>query len=191
MSDMQELQAKLAEAMANNDVKAIEEIAGEIVKGKAERRKVEVEAQRKEAEALAGDREKLAGKVHKAIKALGLDADLAGMKAHGFTYKLDEPDKDNVMTTYKAVGLTVAVVKERKAGAGGGAGKTKDEYGMGLQEVYDKFHTADDEAKMLEAEVKDKAASDKLGKITNSNQWRVKNDVKKRALADGLLAPTK
>lgn len=86
----------------------------------------------------------------------------------------------------------VPTIKTRKSGGtGGGAGKTKDDYGMSLTEVYEKYHTAEDDGKLAEAELKDKEASEKLGKTTNSNAWRVKNEVKKAAIASGLLQPTK
>jgi len=192
-----EYKAKMAEAIANTSSpdpttarKAMEDIDrlnSEWNKSKAEHHKVELEAQRKEAEALAGEREKLAVSIHKYIVGKeGMLDSLAKVKSKGFTFKLDEPD-----VQYKSVSLTVPTIKTKTSSGNGGAGKTKDEFGMSLQEVYDKFHTADDGVKMLDALAKDEAASEKLGKKTNSNAWRVKNEVKKRVLADGLLAPTK
>ena len=189
--DIKELQAKMAAAIANNDVKAIEEIASQIVKGKSDRAKAEAEKQVKEAEALAGVRDALAGELHKAIKAMKLDKRLTDVKAWGFTYKVDKANPAEPDVIYRSVSLSTQQIKARKAGAGGGAGKTKDEFGMSLQEVFDKFATAADKTKLAEAEVKDKAASDKLGKSTNSNAWRVKNDVKKAALAAEKIAPVK
>ena len=53
------------------------------------------------------------------------------------------------------------------------------------------WDNAEDKVKMAEAEAKDIAAGEKLGKKTNSNAWRVKNEVKKRALAEGKLQPNK
>lgn len=194
MADIKELQVRMAEAIANNDVAAMEAIAGEITKGKSDRHKAEVEAQRKEAEAMAGDREALATTIHTAIVQNGAKgvADIAGklttLKATGFTFKLDTEE-----VQYKSVALTVPAIGKAKASGngGGGAGKTKDEFGMSLAEVYDKFKTDEDEAKLAEAQVKDEEASTKLGKTTNSNQWRVKNEVKKRVIASGELAPAK
>lgn len=190
--ELAELQAKMATAIANNDVKAIEEIAQEIVKGKADRRKAEADTILKEAEAMAKDREKLAISIHNQIRKLGLDELLTGMKAWGFTYKVDGANPAEPEMTYKSVALSTQQVRAKRAGGGGGgAGKTKDEYGMGLGEVFEKFASIEDRAKLADAEVKDKLASDKLGKATNSNAWRVKNEVKKRAIADGMLAPVK
>jgi len=189
MADIKELQVKMAEAIANNDVVAMEAIAGEITKGKSDRHKQEVEAQRKEAEAMAGDREKLAVELWAyTVKMPGLKDKLTALKATGFTFSLD-----NAETQYKSVALKVPAVGKAKAsgGNGGGAGKTKDEFGMSLQEVYDKFKTDEDEVKLAEAQVKDEEASAKLGKTTNSNAWRVKNEVKKRVIASGELTPAK
>jgi len=188
---LNELNARMQEAITKNDVKAIEAIASEIVKSKTDRAKAEAEGLRKEAEALAGTREKLATSIHKAIKEIGLDRSLTDVKAWGFTYKVDKANPAEPDISYKSASLLTQQVKARKGGTGGGAGKTKDELGMSLQEVYDKFAGADEQAKMVEAEDKDTAASAKLGHATNSNAWRVKNEVKKRVLAEGLLAPTK
>lgn len=188
---LEELTAKLASAVAANDTKAIEEIATEIVKSKAARRKAEADAAVKEAEALAGTREALSKEIHRAIKGLGLDEKIVAVKGWGFTYKVDKANPNEPDTTYKSVSLSTQTVKARKAGGNGGAGKTKDEFGLSLGEVFEKFATAEDRAKLAEAETKDKAASEKLGKQTNSNAWRVKNDVKKAAIASGALAPVK
>lgn len=181
-----ELQKQMAEALAANDVKKIEEAAMAIVKSKAERAKVEVEKAQKESEALAGKREKLAEAIKSAVKALGLDKQIADVKAKGFNYTIDHREDDKGRLDAKGevsvtggVGLLVPAIKARKAGGvGGGAGKTKDEYGMSLQEVFEKFATPEDREKLATAE-------------TNSSQWQVKNSVKKRAIADKLLTPAK
>jgi hypothetical protein len=184
--EYQEYKAKMAEAIASDNIAAIEELNSAWNKSKAERRKAELEAQRKEEEALAGAREKLAKQVHKAVTAIpNIIADLEAVKARGFTFKLNESD-----VTYKSVALTVPTIKTKRGGTGGG-GKTKDEFGLSLQEVWDRFHTAEDKARMAVAEAADKAASERLGKTTNSNAWRIKTEVKKRALAEGLLEPIK
>jgi len=190
MAEIKELQARMAKAIANNDVAAMEAIAGEITKGKADRHKAEVAAQQAEAVAMAGDREKLATSIWQDINKMpGIRDKLTALKATGFTFKLD-----NAEVQYKSVALTVPSVGKAKSSGGnggGGAGKTKDEFGMSLAEVYNKFHTDEDEVKLAEAAIKDEEASTKLGKTTNSNQWRVKNEVKKRVIASGELAPAK
>jgi hypothetical protein len=191
MVELAELQTRMATAIANNDVKAIEEVAAEIVKSKSERRKAEVEQAQAEAEALAGKREELAIKIHNAVRELKLDGQLKGMKAWGFTYKVDRANPSEPNVTYASVALSTLQIKARKAGTGGGAGKTKDEFGMSLSEVFEKYATAEDRTNLADAEAKDKIASKKLGKSTNSNAWRVKNEVKKDAIKAGLLAPAK
>jgi len=182
----------MAAAIANNDIQAIEKLNAEWNKDKAERRKAQLEAEQKEAVALAGVREKVAIEIHERLIANkpinNLVARLQEVKAHGFTFKLDE---DGI--TYKAVALTVPTIKAKREGTGngGGAGKTKDEYGMSLQEVYDKFHTAEDEVKLAEAKAADEDVKAKTGKSNQVNQWRVKNSVKVRVIADGTLKPQK
>jgi len=183
---LMELQKQMTEALAANDVKKIEEVAMAIVKSKSERAKEESEKARKESEALAGKRGELAKAIHASVKTLGLDKSIAELKSKGFTYTIDhrEDDKGRIddkgeVSVTGGVGLLVPAIKAHKAGAtGGGAGKTKDEYGMSLTEVFDKFATSEDKEKLAAAE-------------TNSSQWQVKNSVKKRAIKDGLLAPAK
>jgi len=71
--------------------------------------------------------------------------------------------------------LTVAGIKAPKAGNGGyQGGKTKDEYGMSLGDVFEKFANNDERTKLAAA-------------TSNSTQWQVKVAVKKRAIAEGLL----
>ena len=206
MSTIEELQARMTAATANlnanpsmENLKEFEEAAKAIVASKAERAKAEAEAARKEAEALAGDREKLMQSIRKsvapAIKKVFFNEDtktdnttpmLEAVKATGWTisYKLEGDILD--------VALAVPALKKTRASTGnGGAGKTKDEYGMSLAEVFEKYANPDERAKLTEAEAKDVVASEKLGKHTNSNAWRIKNEVKKRVIAEGLLAPAK
>lgn len=184
----EDYKAKMAEALANDDAKAIDAINAEWNKSKAERRKAELEAERKEQEELAGVREEASKAIHKAIKALKLDDQLKSLKAWGFTYKVDGANPAEPDVKYVSVSLSTAQPKKRTGNGGGSsAGKTKDDYGLSLQEVYDKYKTAEDETKMVEAIAKDEAASEKLGKTTNSNAWRIKNEVKKRAIANGEL----
>ena len=64
---------------------------------------------------------------------------------------------------------------------------------MSLSEVYDKYANDEDKAAMVVAEAADVAHAQKNGLDTpkQSNRWRVKNDVKKRVIADGTLPPVK
>jgi len=193
---IQELQAQMAAAIANNDVAGMEAIAAQIVSGKKERAKVEAEKLQKESEALAGAREKLAASIHETVKKMivtgktgeSLNDALKAVKAWGFTYKVDNANPNEPGITYKSVSLTTATVKAPKAaGGGGGTGKTKDEFGLSLAEVFESFATPNDRA-ALEA-----ARSSEAEKgITNSGlQHNVKLGVKKRVIASGELKPTK
>ena len=191
-----DLKAQIGSAISAGDDAKFSTLMKEYNSRKGEIDKSEAEGLRKEAEKLAGVRETLATTIHKAIRGLNLKADLEAVKAKGFTFTLDvvaiDDNGQDVGTKYKSVSLTVPTVKTRTASTGnGGAGKTKDQYGIGLAEVYEKYATDADKTALAEAEAKDTVAGEKLGKKTNSNAWRVKNDVKKRAIADGTLAPAK
>ena len=189
---LEQLQEKMQKAITDNDVKAIEEIASEIVKGKSERRKAEMLAIVKENEQLADKRSTLAEEIRKVVNQIpDITNKLTLLKANGFTFhRKGELDANNVESAKSSCGLLVKTIKSRST-SGATAGKTKDEYGISLSEVFDKFATDEDRVKLADAEAKDKVASEKLGKSTNSNAWRIKNDVKKRAIADSLLAPVK
>jgi len=180
-----ELKKAMADAIAKGDTKAIEEAAAAISKSKVERHKAEAEAIRKESEALAGKREKFGEVIKSAVKGLGLDKDIAALKAKGFTYTIDHREDPNgrinpegEVKVTGGVGLLVPSVRGKSAGGAGGAGKTKDEFGMSLGEVFEKFATDEERDKLAIAE-------------TNSAQWAIKNSVKKRAIKDGLLNPAK
>lgn len=198
---MADLQAKLAAAFASSDTAAIEDIAAEIVKGKAERRKAEAEAIIKEAEAMAGDREGLGKDIHAWLvnPKNKLAERLGKVKAQGFTFKLDEVNLDangvDSGTKYAAVQLLVPGVPTRtkKAGGTGGGGKSKVEYGMALDAIYEQFATPEERAKLAEAKGKDEKYAQEHGlkMAPQSRRWAVKNEVKKRALKEGLLAPAK
>lgn len=192
MTELTELQVKMSEAIASGNVKAIEEIASEIVKSKSDRRKTEVAKELAEAEALAGVRAELAEEIRKACNTIPeITNKLEQVKANGFTYhRKGELDANGVALTKSSLGLLVPTIRKR-SGGNGGAGKTKTDYGISLSEVFAKFATDEDKVKLADAEAKDKIASEKLGKSTNSNAWRIKNDVKKRAIAENLLAPVK
>jgi len=191
MAELADLQKRMSEAIAGNDVKAIEAVAQEIVKSKADRAKAEAVKLVAEAEKLAGVREALGTEIHKAVKAMGLDVKLAGVKAWGFTYKVDNANPAEPDVSYKAVALSTQQVKTRTGGVGGGSGKTKDEFGMSLGEIFDKFATAEDRAALLEATAKDDKIKADTGKSNRGNEYNVRKEVKKRALAAGLLAPSK
>ncbi len=193
MSTIEELQKQIAEAAVKGDTKLVEQLAGEIVKGKAERHKGEIESQRKEAEAMAGAREKLGTAIHQAVKALNLDKSMVDLKAWGFTYKVDRANPAEADVTYKSVALSTQAVKSRSGGGNGGSGKTKSEFGLSLDEVFAQFANTEEKGKFAEAEAADLKHAQEHGLTTpkQSNRWRVKDVVKKRALSEGLLAPQK
>src|SRR4030042_5596542 len=170
LKTVEELKAELGKAIATGDDKAFNELIREINKRKSELAKQAAEAERKESEALAGVREKLAKKIWSACKGLKLDKEIAEMKAQGFTYKLDTPELKQI-----AVALLVPTIKAVKTGGNGGTHTTTEaDYGLKLDEVFNKFATEKDRADV-------KAAN------SNSKEWQVKNRVKKAAIADGRL----
>ena len=59
---MEDLQAKMSEAIKANNIALMEDIASQIVAGKKDRAKAEAERLLKESEALAGKREALASR---------------------------------------------------------------------------------------------------------------------------------
>ena len=187
-----ELKAKIASAIADgNDDDLMLAVAG-MSKFKAEIAKAQAELAKKEAEQLAGKRAELATKIHKAIDKIvaGFKDDLLAVKATGFTFNLDLPDKDGVVVEHKSVALAVPAIKTSKArtgSTGGGSGKSKSEFGMSLDEIYQKFANEEEKAN-LEAVRADTTLTDKA---KNSKMWKIKDDVKKRAIKDGLLVATK
>ena len=189
MTKLDELKGKMTEAVkvftATGNMEAIQAVNAELNKAKADIAKTEGTRLLAEAEALAGKRGELESKVKQAVSALGLDKLLAEVKAKGFTYTIDHKETDKgvidsagEVSVKGGVGLLVSSVRTRKAGAGGGAGKSKDEYGMSLSDIVDKFATADEQAAIVGAD-------------SNSKSWQLKVAVKKRAIADGKLAPVK
>jgi len=148
-------------------------------KAKADIAKEQATKLQAEATALAGAREKLAASIHAQVKALGIDKAITDVKGWGFTYKVDKANPAEPDIVYKTVSLSTAVVKTRKGGGtGGGAGKSKDEYGLSLSEIVAKFATPDELAAINAAD-------------TNSKSWQLKVAVKKAAIAAGKLAPVK
>ena len=188
--ELSELQIRMAKAIADNDVQAIEAIAAEIVKGKGDRHKAEALAAQAEATALAGDREALAKELYTAVKGLPEVKKLLGVKVKSFTFTVShreaespagQIDPKGAVQVQGGVVLVVPTIKVPRAGKGGGGavGKSKDEYGISLGDIFEKY-----------ADIKDKAA---LAEATgnNSKQWQIKVKVKKCAIASGLLAPVK
>ena len=182
----EELEANMSNALASGDPTEIEAAAAAITKSKGLRQKAAVEAERKEAEQLASKREALGKKVFDLVRPLVPAKELLAVKAKGFTFTIDhvedkngrlDPSGDVKVTG--GIALMVPVTKARKSG-GGGAGKTQDQYGLTLDEVFAKFATDDD---------RDKYNAVPLGPEGNSKRWQIKNAVKKRAIADEKLKP--
>lgn len=200
MATLEELQVQIKAAAIAGDNDKVMELAGEIGKFKADVRKAAIEADRKESEALAGVREELAKSIHVVVSGLpDIHVSLAKVKAKGFMFKLDIPkgDKDHPEgIRYLSVQLDTPTIRVKGTG-GGGTGKTKDTYGLSLDEVYEKHATADEKTKMVAAikSDEDKATKNKAGggegKNSGGEQWKVKNDVKKRVIASGELKPQK
>lgn len=203
---LQELQKSLAEAIASNNVETMEKLAEEILKEKkgreavarAETKKL-VEKQLEEQKLLAGDREKLAITIHKLVCKLNLADKLKALKASGFTFKLDEPatydmeEGNKPAVEYTAVSLTVPVIRipHTKTGRTSITGKSKGEFGLSLQEIFDKFASEKDKANLLDAEAKDAKIKADTGKSNGVNAYNIKLDVKKAAITEGKLAPVK
>ena len=178
---LEQLKAQVAQALATGDDNQFMVLVGQIAKAKAEIARAKVEQARKEAEAMAGVRQETAESIRKLVdKAIqNLPDLLSKVKATGFRYTPKGIlDANGVASEKSSLALMVPEVKQHKrqstAQGASTIGKTKSEFGLSLGEVYDKFKTPEDEAKMAEA-------------TTNSQQWQVKVAVKKRALEAGLL----
>lgn len=176
---LDQLKAKIAEA-ATNGSPDFDSLIRQYNSRKSEVAKALQEASQKENEALAGARQELATKIYQAVKGIVKVADLEAVKAHGYIFKLDEPDATGTMVHYKSVALLVPVLKAAKktGGTGGTRTSSKAEFGLSLDEIFQKFATAEDKAKLEATE-------------GNSAKWQVKNAVKKAALAAGKLQPAK
>ena len=191
-----DLKSELSKALASNDVAAITLASQAIVEHQKSIAKAEAEKARAEAEALSGKRTELATELTKTIKASSLgkanfsisvaDVKLAAelvkivpdiaakveaVKGTVISYKLPDEQSDTAR-----VALAVVATKRTGTGTGGRAGKTKDEYGLTLHEVFEKFATAEDRVKLEQA-------------TSGSAQWQVKLAVKKAAIANGTLKP--
>ena len=180
---MDDIRKQLMEAAAKGDVEAVLKLTAEADKLKKAEAKEKAEAAAKEAAELAGVRTELAEKIGAAFKPVSVklfydkatqtdstNAVLERVKATGyyFEYSIEKGI---------SFGLRHPTVKVAHSG-GGNTGKSKAEFGMSLDEIFQKFATDEDKAK-LEA-----AAS-------NSAKWTVKVTVKKAAIAAGLLQPVK
>ena len=175
------LQEKMLVAIKANDIATQEAIAAELVKARGARIKAQVDAETKETEALAGKREALANKIGVAVKALGVDKEIAELKAKGFNYYIKtsyEVPGQPVVHQQASCSLALSQPAKKASGGTGGSGKSKDEFGLSLGEIFDKFASETDKAKLVAA-------------TTNSSQWQVKVAVKKAAIAAGLIKPVK
>lgn len=193
----EELQKQMSEAIKAGDNKLIEEIASQIVKSKADRHKAEADKLQKETQAMAGGREKLEGVIAKAVKKLGLDDQIRELKAKGFTYTVERReamDADGLIASVTGkpatdqyvdivnggCNLIITTVKATKAGATGGNQKTKEEFGMSLDQVFE----ANKDLMTTEQAAEYDGA-------TNSRKWQIKTAVKKVALKENRIAPVK
>jgi len=180
--DIAKLKLELQEVAISGDVAKILEVANKIKLAEVEEVKAKAAKAKAEFDAKATLRQEIATELHKAVIALPSIKRLAEVAATGFTFKLDTPAKAATETEpaveavkHLSVALTVAGIKAPKAGNGGyQGGKTKDEYGMSLGDVFEKFADNDERTKLAAA-------------TSNSTQWQVKVAVKKRAIAEGLL----
>ena len=178
--DLKELRKELAKAIEDGNEVDTENLetqiamlkACEVQKAKAAEAAKELEAQK--------SRMVLATSVFNAIKnnpeVVKLSKD-EGVK--GFTFHFSRPGVDGVMVDYKSIAI-ITKNQKRTASLNGGRGKTKSEYGMSLNQVFEKFASAGDVAAM---ELIDKATD-----VSGAKQWKLKNEVKAKAILDGLLA---
>lgn len=178
-----ELKKELQEVAKTGDVAKILEVANKIKLAEVEALKQLAIQHKAEFDASTALREEIAKEIHATVKAIASIKRLAEVKATGFTFKLDVAAKAATDTEpaveavkHLSVALTVAGVKAPKAGNGGGyqGGKTKDEYGMSLGDVFEKFANDEERTKLAAA-------------TSNTAQWQVKVAVKKRAIASELL----
>ena len=178
---LEELKAKAKTALEAGDDVAFMSVVAEINKAKADIAKAQAVQALKEATELAGVREALELEIFKAVKALKLDKSIKEVKAYGFTYKVDRVDTSVVppLTTKETRAyMVVPMVKTVKVSGAGSSGKSKVEFGMSLGEIFNRFATDDDKAKLAAA-------------TSNSVGWQIKTAVKKAALAAGKIAPVK
>lgn len=187
---METLKAAINEAIKGGDDNAFNQAVANYNKHKAEVAKALVEAAQKENEALSGSRAKLAEHIRQAVEKWNDIGELAKVKALGFTYKpKGYTEADGTVLDRSSVALTIATVKKARASTGGGStGKSQAEFGMKLDEIYQKFATPADKALMTAAEAKADYVS---VKAKGAAIWTIKNNVKKNAITAGTLKPAK
>jgi len=181
---LQETRTALAKAYTAGDEAMIAKLEIELVQVKHLEKIAEVTKAKAEFEKNAKARQELAIAIHKAVKRIvvdkaPLDEKLTGLKIMGFTYKPDgQLDTAGQPIRFESVALLMAGIPKVAGSKGGNRGKSKDEFGISLDAIYQKFATEEDKARYAKAS-------------SNSSQWQVKVAVKKRAIADGLLIPVK
>ena len=174
---LESLQAELAaQVTAGASVDVVIAIADRMKKFRAEIAKAEALRLQKEADAMAEIRKANADKLHKMVvtrQAQQVIDLLATVKAIGFHYN------------YRVEGNVVDIgfdyqqaPKAPKATGAHNIGKSKDEYGLSLSEIVEKFATAEEKAEINAA-------------TSNSMGWQLKTKVKKAAIAAGKLQPIK
>ena len=192
------LKKQLQDALASGDVDAITKASQAVADFQRAQARVAAEKAREETNRLSGERQALAEELTKSIKAsklgkanfsitleqIGIAQELVklapdivkqveAVKGTTVIFKLPDEQSDKAR-----VALAVVPTKRASGGGVGRTGKTSEEYGMSLNEVYEKFATPEDKAKMASA-------------TSNSSQWQIKVAVKKQAIANGQLAPVK
>lgn len=182
---IEELRAQMRKAIDLNDVDAMDTIAIQIVASKKDRAKAEADRLLKESEKLAGVREALAIDIRALVGALKVDKLLTGVKAWGFTYKVDKANPNEPDIVYKSVSLTTATVKPPKTG--GGTGRRG-----GLQEDFDKVADAYGKANSIDINTELAEALEKDKGVSNQGySYNVKKKVQKWGIAQGLIQPAK
>lgn len=170
------IQERLAMAIKQNDMAAIEVLAKEVLATATARHKAELEAIAKDDVALAGKREQLGKAIHALIVGLKLDKSLKDCKAWGFNYKADGLAPEGPDVRFNTVSLLTPQAPKTKGGKGGG-GKSKSEFGMSLGDIAEKFGTPEEKAA--------------IANLSGNPAYFAKLDVKKRAIQAGLLKPAK
>ena len=178
---LEQLTAKMIAAATANDVTAMLTIAAEIKKMKAEVAVAEAKRLQAEAEALSGVRTEAVEKLDKMLRIKNMQGAInlaESIKAVGFHYTHTFADN---ATTIGFDYLTAPKTKTARTATSSSGGKSKTEFGLSLNEIFEKFATAEDRAALVEA-------SEKATR-PDSAEYTVKLGVKKAAIAAGLLKP--
>lgn len=187
MAQIAEIKARIALAISSGDDIGMMRAIKELNQYKSEIAKAEQDKIAKEEQELAGVRQSFEvafyAKVVDVLRQLKFDC--YQLKAKSIIITVDHAENDNglldVAGKVKVTGaakLVVPTAKKRTVGASGLRTSSKGEYGITLDEIFQKFATDEDRSKLEAAD-------------NNSKKWVVKNEVKKRALKDGLLQPAK